>query len=407
MRIFLVETDGLGGMVHYAYQMATALAEAGGEVTLLTSPHYELAHLPHRFEVETRIRVWPNVEPDPTPAGRLRRLWRFARHKARRVARAVRFAWEWERLTRFLIREQPDVVQFAIIRFPFQAFFLSRMRRAGLYLSQVCHEFEPRERRLPVIRHLSARRARAVYPNFRAIFLHGPANRDRFLSMFPVDPERTHLIPHGDESLFLTAADAGGDLRDHYGIAAETPVALFFGGLRPSKGIPDLIDAFALALQETSAHLVIAGYPTTEVDPGAFRRRVEDLGIGAAVTVDPRYLPLEEVGPLLRTATVAVLPYRSATASGVLQVAYAFGRPVIATDTGDLATAIVPGRTGLLVPPHDPPALARALVEVLSDPDAALTMGASGRRLAEQCYDWAPIAEHILQVYSERVAALV
>ena len=106
MRIFLVETDGIGGMVHYIYQMATALADAGAEVTLLTSPHYELAHLPHRFAVDRRIRLWPNVEEHVEPHGALRRLGHQARHKVRRLGRAVRFAWEWERLTRFLIREE-------------------------------------------------------------------------------------------------------------------------------------------------------------------------------------------------------------------------------------------------------------------------------------------------------------
>ena len=123
------------------------------------------------------------------------------------------------------------------------------------------------------------------------------------------------------------------------------------------------------------------------------------------MTVDDRYLPLAEIGPLIRTATVVVLPYRTATASGVLQVAYAFGRPVVATDTGDLATAVDPGHTGLVIPPCDPPALAGALLKLLSDPADALAMGEAGRRLAEQHYGWAPIAEHVLQVYSARTAA--
>ena len=161
MRIVLVETDGAGGMIHYAYQMATALAEAGAEVTLITrrTTNWPISPTGSRSHQDPAV-AQRGARPDP--GGPSPRLWRFAHHKVRRVARAVRFAGAWERLTRFLIRERPDVVQFGTIRFPFQAFFLRRLHRAGLYLTQVCHEFEPRERRLPVIRHLSARRARSV-----------------------------------------------------------------------------------------------------------------------------------------------------------------------------------------------------------------------------------------------------
>jgi glycosyltransferase involved in cell wall biosynthesis len=401
MRVFVVETDGAGGMIHYAYQLCTALAGGGAEVTLVTSRHYELSHLPHSFTVAPILRLWPNIEPPPAPAGRGRLALRRLGHKARRGRRALRLAVEWARLTRYLLAERPDVVQFAIIRFPFLEFFLRRLRRGGLALAQVCHEYEFRESRHALIRRLSARWARRVYPSFSAIFLHGEADRDRFLSLYPVDRERTHLIAHGNEFLFPRLMDPGGDLRERYHLPAGRPVALFFGGLRPSKGIPDLLEAFALARAEVEASLVIAGYPAYGVDAAGLEAEARRLGIADSVIVDARYLALEEIGPLLRTATVAVLPYRSATASGALQVAYAFGRPVVATSVGGLPDAVDDGVTGLLVPPADPPALARALVKLLSDPDEALRMGAAGRAAAEVRYSWDPIAAAILGVYQQ------
>jgi glycosyltransferase involved in cell wall biosynthesis len=401
MRVLVVETDGAGGMIHYAYQLCTALAAGGAEVTLVTSRDYELAHLPHSFAVRPILHMWPNIEPLPGPAGPARRALRRLGQKVRRGWRALRLAREWARLTRCLLRERPDVVQFAVIRFPFQEVFLRRLRRGGLYLSQVCHEYEFRESGHGLIRRLTARWARRVYPSFSAIFLHSEADRERFLSLYPVDPQRTHLIPHGNEFLFPRLADPGGDRRGHYGIPPGRPVALFFGGLRPSKGIPDLLEAFALARREIEATLLIAGYPAHGMEAAALEAAARRLGIADSVVVDARYLDLEEIGPLLRTATVAVLPYRNATASGALQVAYAFGRPVIATTVGGLPDAVDHGITGLLVPPADPPALARALVKLLSDPDEAERMGAMGRAAAEAKYSWEPIAGAIIGVYRQ------
>jgi glycosyltransferase involved in cell wall biosynthesis len=66
---------------------------------------------------------------------------------------------------------------------------------------------------------------------------------------------------------------------------------------------------------------------------------------------------------VFKAADVAVLPYRSATQSGVTHVAYALGVPVITTDVGGLAETVTPGETGMIVPPEDPHALAGAVVE--------------------------------------------
>jgi glycosyltransferase involved in cell wall biosynthesis len=391
MKIVVVEPDGGGGLIHYAYQLCTALADEGADVTLITSRHYELEALPHRFAVDTRMRLWANVVPGKRDVTNpvARRAVAMGR-AARRIARGLRYVWEWERLTRHLLRIRPDVVQFGVIRFGFLTHFLRRMRRGDLVLTQICHEFVERDRtpgRIDIP---------AVFGNFSAIFLHGEANRTAFLEQFPVLAARCVAIPHGNEAMLTRASDRGGDLRRRYGIAPDRPVALFFGGLRPSKGLEDLIDAFALVLREIEATLVIAG-PPQGVGSRDLIDRAERLGIARDVVVDAEYLPLADVGPLLRTGDVVVLPYRSASASGVLQAAYAFARPVIVTEAGALPEAVDPGVTGFTVPTHRSDLLARAMVKVLSDRAEARRMGDAARRMSERDYAWGPIARTVLR----------
>jgi len=390
MRVFVVESDGGGGLLHYAYQLCQGLNGAGCDVTLVTGKHFELRDAPRAFHVEPIIDLWPAIGTS-LPAARFTALLVRIGRKVRRVFRAVRYAWAWHRLTRYLLRQQPDVVQFSVIRFPFQAVFLRRLRRRGLILTQVCHEFEPRERgRISQLLHRAGNSS--VFECFDRIYLHGEASRRRFHELFAEIPlDRTMAIKHGNESLFTDLA-ATTDVDP-----SHPPVALFFGGLRPSKGLDDLIDAWELVRYEVDARLLIAGEPEA-VDPAVLWEHIDRVGVTVSVEIDASYQPVERVAELMGTATVVVLPYRSATASGVLQVAYAFARPVVASAVGALGEDVEDGTTGLLVPPNDPPALARALIKLLSDPAEASRMGAAAGRAAER-FGWDEIARTIATDY--------
>ena len=97
---------------------------------------------------------------------------------------------------------------------------------------------------------------------------------------------------------------------------------------------------------------------------------------------------------LFKAADVAVLPYRSATQSGVTQVAYALGVPVITTDVGGLAETVKPGETGLIVPPENPAALAEAIERFFAE-GMAPRLRAGVQRLQHE-YSWDVLADHTL-----------
>jgi len=409
MRLFVVEPLGAGGMIHYAYQMCTALANAGADVTLVTARKYELEPFPHNFRVEKRLDLWTLFDPrsmEDSPQNRLQAFWRKIHWTTRRGLRAMRLVREWVRLTNYLLAQKPDVIQFGKINFPFEAFFLARLRRRGLVLTQICHEFELREQS-GLAANLSNRLYASVYSQFSALFFHAESNRARFKTLFDVPPARLHLIPHGNEGMFLSMIDgsvSADELRQRHKLDPAAPVILFFGILTASKGIPDLLRAFALVhRQQPRARLVIAGYPTKYIDMNELHALTAELGVVEAVIFDGRYIPFDEVGPLMELAAVVVYPYRNSTQSGALQVAYAFGKPVIATNVGGLPEAVDEGRSGQLVPPQDPPALAAAMLKFIENPQLSVEMGAYARRLSETRYSWRPIAAKIMVIYQDLI----
>jgi glycosyltransferase involved in cell wall biosynthesis len=117
------------------------------------------------------------------------------------------------------------------------------------------------------------------------------------------------------------------------------------------------------------------------------------------VIFDARYIPLEEVGALMGLATVAVYPYRSSTQSGALQVAYTFGRPVVATIVGGLPEAVEHGRSGFLVPANSPPELAEGILKLVTNYELAKVMGEYARHLSKTRFSWRSVARQIIKVY--------
>lgn len=144
------------------------------------------------------------------------------------------------------------------------------------------------------------------------------------------------------------------------GFSDKDNIILFFGYVRKYKGLNVLIDAFPEILKSNpDAKLLIVGefYDSSE----KYYRQIDSLGIKNHVKVVQKFVPNEDVGKYYSVADVVVLPYLSATQSGVLNIAYGFGKPVIVTDVGGLAEDVVEGKTGYIIQPDSPSEIVNAV----------------------------------------------
>lgn len=156
------------------------------------------------------------------------------------------------------------------------------------------------------------------------------------------------------------------DARERLGLDLDAPTFLFFGFIRKYKGLHTLLDAFPHVLRKLpGARLVVAG--EFYGDEAEYREQVERLGLVNAVRFDADYIADEAVGAYFCASDAVVQPYVTATQSGVAQIAFHFGRPVITTDVGGLAEAVPDGEAGLVVPPENPEALATVMVRYVEE----------------------------------------
>lgn len=163
-------------------------------------------------------------------------------------------------------------------------------------------------------------------------------------------------------------APSPSEARRRLGLPDSSPVLLFFGYVREYKGLDLLFEAMVAVLRQApSLRLIVAGEFLLDAD--LFRAHAERLGISASVVFREGYVPAGEVATLMAAADAVVLPYRAATQSGVVPLAFGHGVPVIACDAGDLGAQVEHGRTGWLVREEGADALAAGILGFFSQRD--------------------------------------
>jgi len=149
--------------------------------------------------------------------------------------------------------------------------------------------------------------------------------------------------------------------RKNLGLNKDDRVLLFFGYVRQYKGLHTLLKAIPLVLKKANVKLIVAGefYDSRE----KYENLINELGINYAVKIYDDYIPNEKVAMFYNAVDVVVLPYVSATQSGIIQIAYNYNKPVITTNVGGLPEVVEEGKTGFIVPAEDPEKLAEAIID--------------------------------------------
>ena len=232
---------------------------------------------------------------------------------------------------------------------------LRLMRRGKVVF--LCHNVLPHEKSL--VDRMLAGVAFAAADGF---LVQSREDREKLLRIRKKAPVAVH--PHPIYDFFGTGSVTKEGARRTIG-AGDGPLLLFFGFIRGYKGLVYLIEAMSLIREKVPAKLLIVGEFYEDSRP--YTELAARLGLDDAVRFESRYIGNEEVESYFVASDLVILPYVSATQSGIVQIAIAFDRPVVVTDVGGLPEAVEREKTGFVVPARDPAALARAIVRFFEE----------------------------------------
>jgi len=266
----------------------------------------------------------------------------------------------WFKVADRIIKENPDLVVFdwwhpffAFCHFTISELIKKKFRNKILFITEnfISHEGNFIDKRLTDI---------------------GLKNASSFMVLSGIVEKEVKLIANGrkvykselpiydcyetDETISVL------NLRKEFGFSEQDKVLLFFGYVRKYKGLDLLIDAFPkIKTSIPNAKLLIVGefYDSPEV----YTDKIKKLGIEKDTVIVNKFVPNEDVGKYYKVCDLVMLPYRSATQSGILNVAYGFSKPAIVTNVGGLSEFVEDKKTGIIINPDLPEEIANGVME--------------------------------------------
>jgi D-inositol-3-phosphate glycosyltransferase len=238
------------------------------------------------------------------------------------------------------------------------------------------------------------------------MFVHTKKMKVELCQDFGVTEKAVTVIRHPINNAFPDTELTPVEAKRKLGLRDDEKAILFFGRIRPYKGIEHLLAAFRLlAANRSNYRLVIAGEPKKGSEE--YRNEIEQTAktefAPDQIILKIQFIPDEEMELYLKAADVLVLPYKEIFQSGVLFLAYSFGLPVVATDVGSFREEIVEGSTGFLCQPGDPAELAKA-IETYFASDLYMNLKIRRQELkdyAEANHSWNAVADLTRKAYAE------
>jgi glycosyltransferase involved in cell wall biosynthesis len=255
--------------------------------------------------------------------------------------------WTWLRTARLLNRRRPRLIIFnwwqPFFGFAFGSIMMFLSRECRERVCFLCHNVLPHERHW-----LERLLCHYAFRHVRYFIVHSEEDRRRLLDLKPTAHVMRNVHPISaafseDEAKPVDKATA----RARLGLAVDRKIVLFFGLIRPYKGLAFLIEAMPEVLRKMDCTLLVAG--EFYDDKSKYVAQIEKLGIGDKVRVEDQYIRNEDVVYYFRAADVVVLPYIEASQSGIIPMAYGYHTPVISTRVGGLHEVVSEGETGFLV----------------------------------------------------------
>ena len=366
----------------YSICLCSALAGAGADITLVVPENRVID-----AEVYFPVKFWAPTKE--VGVSRYKKTFRYFRFLLK--------------LLIYIKRSKTDIVHFQFFRRErIESFYFLLLRLLGINLILTAHNVLPhQERKIDYFLKF------IVYLSATAIIAHSNFIKQMISKMFKISGQKIHIIPHGDFDIYLPQAPISKcAAKKKLNLSKNDHVVLFFGSIRDNKGLHLLLDAFKIASEtDPQLYLIIAGKPPTAISENRYREHIAQIKSRDRIIFHSQFIPNDSVADYFTATDVVALPYKNIYHSGIVHLAFSFGRPIIATRVGDFTETIEHGESGYLLEENTAENMAEMIAAGFSNTENLEKMGRFARKLSETEYSWDRIARSTAELYKLKTEA--
>jgi glycosyltransferase involved in cell wall biosynthesis len=375
---------------NYNYCLLDALAKKGESIVYATTK-FAHGHIPDPPDV-TVFRCFfflARLASVLTSSGPIRRF-----------LRAIEYPLNLFILLAYVLIKRIKVVNFIWTVSPWLDYWLIRLLKlTGRRVIYTAHNPFPHEPKAGDIRKYCR-----IYQNVDHIIALTHYTENEIIAHCGISAEKISVLPHGNyESLFSRYGcndDLAKKVRQK---AGNRKIIAFLGHIRPYKGLEVFVDAFELIKQRMPESFFLIAGSVLVGNKQDWEEKLAKSCKSDDLWADLHFVPIEDIKAYLSITDVLVQPYISASQSGNTVMAYSAGVPVISTNVGGLAEMTEDGKTGYVIAPGDPEAIADAVSKCFKD-DNYKKMSQNARLVATEQFNWEKITEQTAAVYRQVIS---
>jgi glycosyltransferase involved in cell wall biosynthesis len=379
MKVLVTEPAGYGGTAYYAYELVKSLKDAGTEVILATSQNCE-------FQGDTSPFLLSPV---------------FSKYSAakNKIISAYYYASALIKIWQLSSREKIDLFH---LRWPklliLDCILIKLLQSRGVRILTTADNVLPHE-----MKFYHSLVNRLLYRLCDCMIVHTNFDKTFLKNHWQISEDKIRVVPHGNMNGLVSCLDKDPAVtRKEMGLKSGDTLFLFFGQIRPYKGLQVLLKGFARCAGDLKkCRLAIVGELK---EPWVkYETLIHKLGLDKTnqLIVRHGFIPLQEMLSWLSASDAVILPYTKISQSGVAILAASMGKPVIASRVGGVPEIVEHGKDGFLFTPSDEDALAGALIELSCDKQRLKRLGAHFRKKAQNEWSWQLIAKNTTDLYRQ------
>lgn len=357
----------------YSFALARAIKEQGVDITLCGSKSD--VNKSHMFD--NYITLFDNY----SKVGNL-------------FKKVMCYNQSWKRILKYVKDNSIDFVHVQWFIFsPLDYYYIRKMKKRGVKVIDTIHDLLPFNKKFyDFFFH------KKIYNMVDAIISQATKNIERLVSEFSVDASKVKYIPHGHFMDYAEVATKD-ESRQYLNIPKDKKVILFFGQIKKVKGVDILIKSLPKVIEKHKDVVCVIAGKVWKDDFEQYNNLITKLGLSDYIKTDIRYIGDDEIKYYFNAADIIAMPYREIYQSGVVLLAYAYRKPVVATTEGEFVNVIKNKETGILVPSEDEEAFASGLNWYFDNPEKISEFGQAGYDDLSVRLSWTNIAKDIVSLY--------